>query len=108
MFVSDMPSSKIEEIKQAIIHPENDLLPDPNKPFTNFEEMFVNVEYNDEFIKMPILLTHKTDKEVLYIVYSQNQTYLLGPGLECGRIGIWGNLRKSGNGCLTETQCGAL
>lgn len=49
-FVSDMPSSKIEEIKQALIHPENALLPDPNKPFKDIEKIFANIEINDELI----------------------------------------------------------
>jgi len=35
---------------------------------------------------MPIGLTQKPDKGVLHIAYSQNQTYLLGSGLECGKI----------------------
>lgn len=47
-FVSDMPGSKIEEIKQALIHPENALLPDPNKPFKDIEKMFANIDVNDE------------------------------------------------------------
>lgn len=31
--LSEIPDSKKEEIKQALIHPENAFLPDPNKPF---------------------------------------------------------------------------
>lgn len=39
-FLSDITDSKKEEIKQALIHPENAFLPDPNKPFKDIEEIF--------------------------------------------------------------------
>ncbi len=49
-FLSEIPDSKKEEIKQALIHPENAFLPDPNKPFKDIEEVFANIEINDESI----------------------------------------------------------
>ncbi len=49
-FLSEIPDSKKEEIKQALIHPEKAFLPDPNKPFKDIEEIFANIEINDESI----------------------------------------------------------
>lgn len=48
--LSEIPDSKKEEIKQALIHPENAFLPDPNKPFKEIEETFASFEINDESI----------------------------------------------------------
>jgi len=48
--LSELTDSKIEEIKQALIHPETAFLPDPNKPFRDIEEAFANFEINDESI----------------------------------------------------------
>jgi len=48
--ISEIPDSTKEEAKQALIHPENAFLPDPNKPFKDIEEMFANIEINNELI----------------------------------------------------------
>ena len=49
-FLLEIPDSKKEEIKQALIHPENAFLPDPNKPFKDIEGALSNIEINDESI----------------------------------------------------------
>lgn len=48
---SIIPDSEKEEIKQTFIHPENALLPDPNKPFKDLEEIGKGLEINEEVIK---------------------------------------------------------
>jgi len=40
-----------EKIKKALLHPETELLPDPNRPFKKLEEMFSGLEINEEFLK---------------------------------------------------------
>jgi hypothetical protein len=48
---SIITESEKEKIKQAIIHPETELLPDPNKPFRDFEEMFSSAIAHADFFK---------------------------------------------------------
>ncbi len=48
---SEISAEDKEYIKQAFIHPEKAMLPDPDKPFKEFEELFANMEINKEFIK---------------------------------------------------------
>ena len=44
---AEIPDVKKEEIEQALIHPENVFLPDPNKPFKDLEGMFSNIEIDE-------------------------------------------------------------
>lgn len=46
-----VPKSEIEKMKNALLHPEAELLPDPNKPFRKLEEMFAGIEINEDFFK---------------------------------------------------------
>ena len=48
---SIIPESGKEEIKNALLHPEIGLSPDPNKPFKQVEEMFTGLEINEDFLK---------------------------------------------------------
>jgi len=48
---SIIPESGKEEIKDALLHPEIGLSPDPNKPFKQVEEMFTGLEINEDFLK---------------------------------------------------------
>ncbi len=49
--IDEVPDSEIEKVKNAFLHPETELLPDPNKPFKQLEEMFTGLEINDDFFK---------------------------------------------------------
>jgi hypothetical protein len=48
---SIIPEPGKEEIKDALLHPESELSPDPNRPFKQLEEMFTGVEINEEFFR---------------------------------------------------------
>lgn len=48
---SIIPESGKEEIKDALLHPEIGLSPDPNKPFKQVEEMFTGLAINEDFLK---------------------------------------------------------
>jgi len=48
---SIIPESARGKIKNALLHPETELLPDPNKPFKQLEEMFTGLEINEDFFK---------------------------------------------------------
>lgn len=45
---SIIPESEKEKIKNALLHPETELLPDPNRPFKQLEEMFTDPEINED------------------------------------------------------------
>ena len=49
--ICEVPESEIEKIKNAMLHPETELLPDPNKPFKRLEDMFTRLEISDDFFK---------------------------------------------------------
>lgn len=40
-----------EKIKEALLRPETELSPDPNKPFKQVEEMFTGFEINEDLLK---------------------------------------------------------
>jgi len=48
---SMIPESGKDRIKDALLHPETELSPDPNKPFKEVEEMFTGIEINGELFK---------------------------------------------------------
>jgi hypothetical protein len=48
---SIIPESGKEKIRKALLHPESELLPDPNRPFKQLEEMFASLEVNEDFFK---------------------------------------------------------
>jgi hypothetical protein len=48
---SIIPDSGKEEIKNALLYPESELSPDPNKPFRQLEEMFSGLEVNEDLFK---------------------------------------------------------
>lgn len=49
---SIIPESGKEKIKKAMVHPESELLPDPNRPFRNLEKLFADMEVDEEFANM--------------------------------------------------------
>jgi len=49
--VSEVPEFERERVKQALLHPESELLPDPNKPFKNLEKLFTGLEVSEDFFK---------------------------------------------------------
>lgn len=46
---SIIPESGKEKIKNVLLHPETELLPDPNRPFKLLEKMFTGMEVDEEF-----------------------------------------------------------
>ena len=48
---SIIPESGRERIRKALLHPESELLPDPNRPFRDLEKLFRGVEVDEEFFK---------------------------------------------------------
>ena len=48
---STIPESEKRKIKEALLNPETELLPDPNRPFKELEAMFAGLEVNEEFFK---------------------------------------------------------
>ena len=48
---SIIPESGKKKIKNALLHPETELLPDPNRPFKELEKMFRDMEYDEELFK---------------------------------------------------------
>ena len=52
---SIIPESGKEKIRKAVIHPETELLPDPNRPFRKLEEMFTGPEINEDFLKDDVM-----------------------------------------------------
>lgn len=49
---SMMPESGKEKIKKAMLHPETELLPDPNRPFKKLERLFTEVEIDGELFDL--------------------------------------------------------
>ncbi len=49
--MSEVPDSEIERAKYALLHPETEFLPDPNRPFKQLEEMFTGLEINEDFFE---------------------------------------------------------
>jgi hypothetical protein len=47
---AEIPDSTQEEIKQTLINPEKALLPDPNKPFKDLEEVFTDLKMDDAIL----------------------------------------------------------
>jgi len=45
---SIIPESEKDKIKNALLHPETELLPDPNRPFRELEKLFMGVEIDGE------------------------------------------------------------
>jgi len=45
---SIIPEAEKDKIKNALLHPETELLPDPNRPFKQLEEMFTGPEINED------------------------------------------------------------
>jgi len=45
---SIIPQSGKEKIRKAVLHPETELLPDPNRPFRELEKLFMGVEIDGE------------------------------------------------------------
>ncbi len=60
--VSEAPPSEMDRAKNALLHPETELLPDPNKPFRQLEEKFAGLEISDEFVDE--LLAGGADEEL--------------------------------------------
>jgi hypothetical protein len=50
-FVSEVSDSELERVKEALIHPEKDSLPDPNKPFRDLEYLFSGLKINEDFLE---------------------------------------------------------
>jgi hypothetical protein len=48
---SIIPESGKGRIKKAMLHPETELLRDPNRPFKNLEKLFTGMEVNEKFFK---------------------------------------------------------
>jgi len=48
---SIIPESEKEKVKNALLHPETELLPDPNRPFKDLEKLFTGMEVDVEFFK---------------------------------------------------------
>ena len=48
---SIIPESEMGKIKKALLHPENELLPDPNRPFKELEKMFRDMEVGGELFE---------------------------------------------------------
>lgn len=48
---SMIPESGKRKIREALLNPETELLPDPNQPFKQLEEMFAGLEVNEDFFK---------------------------------------------------------
>ena len=48
---SIIPESGKEKIRKALIHPETELLPDPNRPFKDLEKLFTGMKVNEDFLK---------------------------------------------------------
>jgi len=49
---SMIPESGKEKIKKAMLHPESELLPDPNRPFKKLERLFTEVEIDGELFEL--------------------------------------------------------
>jgi len=49
---SIIPESGKDKIKNALLHPETELLPDPNRPFRNLEKLFADTEVDEEFLNL--------------------------------------------------------
>ena len=49
---SMIPESGKEKIKKAMLHPERELLPDPNRPFKKLERLFTEVEIEGELFDL--------------------------------------------------------
>jgi len=49
---SVIPESEKEKIKNALLHPETELLPDPNRPFKDLKKLFTGMEVDGEFFKV--------------------------------------------------------
>jgi len=49
---SIIPESGKEMIKKAVLHPETELLPDPNRPFKDLNRMVTDVETDREWINI--------------------------------------------------------
>jgi|GEM_PF-2704577 len=49
--VSIIPESEKKKVKNALLHPETELLPDPNRPFKDLEKLFIGMEVDEEFFK---------------------------------------------------------
>jgi len=49
---SMVPESGKEKIKKAMLHPETELLPDPNRPFKKLERLFTGVEIDGEVVNI--------------------------------------------------------
>lgn len=47
--IAEIPDSEKEKAKQALLHPENAFLPDPNKPFRDLQEAFAELSLIEEF-----------------------------------------------------------
>ena len=46
--ISEVPDSEIEKVKSALLHPENELIPDPNKPFRELEAIITDDNLSGE------------------------------------------------------------
>jgi len=49
---SMIPESGKAKIKKAMLHPETELLPDPNRPFKELERLFTEVEIDGELLNL--------------------------------------------------------
>ena len=48
---SIIPESGKTKIKDALLHPESELLPDPNRPFKDLEKLFKSIEVDGELFE---------------------------------------------------------
>ncbi len=72
--IAEIPDSKKEKIKQALIHPESEFLPDPNKPFKQMEDLFANIGKDRNLLaagiaKKSSALENQTLEETLKLVF---------------------------------------
>lgn len=49
--ISEVSGSELEKVKNAILHPEIELLPDPNKAFLELEKRLTGFEVNEEYFE---------------------------------------------------------
>lgn len=64
---AEIPASEQERMKQALVHPETELLPDPNMPFRELERMFVGMKINDALFKDDAIMETLSETEELEV-----------------------------------------
>lgn len=71
--IADIPDSEKEKAKQALIHPENEFLPDPNKPFKQIEDLFADMKQERDLLagiaEKASTLENQTMEEIHKLVF---------------------------------------